>query len=94
MRKIIPLKDTVIMEKVKVKETSILLPEDSAPIADMSELRAILVGKDVKEIQVGDTIMLNFNLIRVETIKHEDKEYYFVREEDISCVKREMKIEN
>ncbi len=94
MREIIPLKDSIIMERFSIKDSRILLPDDTEVGDDRSELRAILIGKEVKEIQIGDTVMINFNLVPVHTIKHEDKTYYMVKEENVTCVKREVNIEN
>ena len=83
---LVPIKSKVLIqliEKAKTTETGIILP-----VADRDELNkatVIAIGDKVLEVQVGDTVLPNWNQA-IET-KYDDKyKTYIIEEKDIVLV--------
>ena len=83
---LVPIKSKVLIqliEKAKTTETGIILP-----VADRDEANkatVIAIGDKVLEVQVGDTVLPNWNQA-IET-KYDDKyKTYIIEEKDIVLV--------
>ena len=83
---LVPIKSKVLIqliEKAKTTETGIILP-----VADRDEpikATVIAIGDKVQDVQVGDTILPNWNQA-IET-KYDDKhKTYIIEEKDIVLV--------
>lgn len=96
MRRLIPLFDRVLVEKIKqetVTKSGIVLPE-SAKSNKLNEGKVIAVGPGRRTsdgtllkptVKEGDFVLLGESYSG-QSIKHEDKDYFIYREEDILAI--------
>jgi chaperonin GroES len=80
-----PIKNNVIVELIeKEKVTSSGIVLSSADPSEANRGKVVSVGPNVEYIQEGYLILPNWNACK--KIKHEDKEYYVVSEDEIVLI--------
>lgn len=82
------LRDFILVEEPKVEEKKseggLILTQDRPSFTDAVERQVVQVGKDVKEISVGDTVLF---ISRSGTVvKRPEGDWRILREEDILAV--------
>ncbi len=80
-----PLADRVILQQLAAEETTksgIILPDSAKE--KPAEGKVVAVGKDVSEVQTGDTVL--YGQYGPTEIKVNGEEYMVVKEEDILAV--------
>lgn len=80
--KLQPLADRVVLEQIEAEEVSsagIILPDSAKE--KPSQGKVLAVGKDVKEVKVGDTVL--YSKYGPTEFKVEGKEVLLAKEEDI-----------
>lgn len=80
-----PLGDRVVLQQVAAEETTksgIILPESAKE--KPAEGKVMAIGKDVSEVQKGDTVL--YGQYGPTEIKIDGEEYMVVKEEDILAV--------
>lgn len=85
MSKLTPLADRVVAEPVETGSktaSGLYLPSDAKEKSQLAKVTA--VGKEVKEIKVGDTVL--YKEFSSDTPKIDGKEYVIIKEEDILAV--------
>ena len=87
-RQLIPIKDYIILEMMTIKASGIIVPDMDKP-SDITEFKVYAVGKDVKEVAVGDIVVCNPDGVLV--FSEGTKKYYLTREEAVGLIKREGK---
>lgn len=86
MSKIQPLADHVVAEILKVEEKTaagIYLPDEAKNKPQTATV--VAVGKDVKELKKGDTIIYK-DVYDNDFVKHQNKEYLIIREKDVKGI--------
>lgn len=84
--KLQPLADRIVAKAIETEAKSaagILLPESAKEKPQLAEV--IAVGKDVKEVKVGDQIVHSDNY-DIKRIKLDGKETLLLKEEDVLAV--------
>jgi co-chaperonin GroES (HSP10) len=87
-RQLIPIKDYIILEMITIKASGIILPQMDKP-TDVTEFKVFAIGKNVKEVAVGDIVVCNPDGVLV--FSEGTKKYYLTREDAVGLVKREVK---
>ena len=80
-----PIKKNIIIElieKEKVTESGIILK--SADPAEVSKAKVLAIGNDVDLIEVGQTILPNWQ--KAKLTKFEDVDFYIVNEDDVVLI--------
>lgn len=83
--KLTPLADRLVIEQVEAEEVSaagIILPDSAKE--KPSEGKVLAVGKDVKEIKVGDKVL--YGKYGPTEIKVDGKEVLIAKEEDVLAI--------
>lgn len=85
-----PLADRIIMQQLKAEETTksgIVLPGSAQEKPKLADVLA--VGKDVKEIKVGDQVI--YKSYGPDEMKIDGVEYLIAKEEDVLATVKEGK---
>ena len=85
MSKVHPLGDRVVAEPLEAAEktsSGLYLPSDAKEKQQMAKV--VAVGKEVKEVKVGDTIL--YKEFSAENPKVNGKDYVIIKEEDVLAV--------
>lgn len=88
--KINPLADRIVLQQLDSEETTasgIILPDSAKE--KPSEGKVIAVGKDVVEVQTGDTVL--YSKYGPNEVKVDGEDYMIVKEEDILATVKEGK---
>jgi len=88
--KINPLADRIVIEQLDFEEVTasgILLPDSAKE--KPAEGKVVAVGKDVKEVTTGDTVL--FSQYGPTEVKVDGREYMIVKEEDVLATVKEGK---
>lgn len=88
--KLQPLADRLVLEQVEAQEVSaagIILPDSAKE--KPSEGKVLAVGKDVKEVKVGDLVL--YGQYGPTNVKVDGKEVLIAKEEDILAIVKEAK---
>ena len=83
--KLTPLADRIVMEQLQAEETTksgIVLPGSAQEKPKMAKV--VAVGKDVKEVKAGDTVL--YKSYGPDEVKVEGEEFLIGKEEDILAV--------
>jgi chaperonin GroES len=86
--KIHPLEDRVVLEQLEQEEqtkSGIILPDSAQE--KPKEAKVMAVGKDVKEVKVGDVVL--YKSYGPDDVKVDGKDYMIAKEEDILAVVKE-----
>lgn len=95
--KITPLRDYILVrpdnpnDKERKSEFGIILPETQLDKINATQGRVIAVGKDVKDIKVGDVVIFNHRIkiaLNEDLAKSEDRYYFFVKEENALAIRK------
>lgn len=85
MSKLTPLSDRIVAEPVEAGSktaSGFYLPSDAKEKSQLAKVTA--VGKDVKEVKTGDTIL--YKEFASDTPKIDGQEYVILKEEDVLAV--------
>jgi chaperonin GroES len=80
-----PLADRIVLEQLEAEEktaSGIVLPDSAKEKPKAAKVLA--VGKDVKEVKVGDTVL--YKSYGPDEVKLEGKEYLIGKEEDLLAI--------
>jgi chaperonin GroES len=80
-----PLADRIVMEQLDAEEktaSGIVLPDSAKEKPKMAKVLA--VGKDVKEVKAGDTVL--YKSYGPDDVKVDGKDYLIAKEEDLLAV--------
>lgn len=80
-----PLADRIVLEQLEAEEktaSGIVLPDSAKEKPKVAKVLA--VGKDVKEVKVGDTVL--YKSYGPDEVKVEGKEYLIGKEEDLLAI--------
>ena len=88
MRKLIPIKDYILLQKPKT-DSKLVVPDTVAGLMKDEFFVVTAVGKECKEIKIGDgVITITQQLSKME---FEGKEVIITREENVGVIVREQK---
>lgn len=85
MSKITPLADRVVLKPVAAEEktaSGIMLPESAKEKPEQGKV--VAVGKDVKEVKEGDTVL--YSKYGPTEVKVSGEEFMIVKEEDVLAI--------
>lgn len=80
-----PLKDRVVLKQMEAEEktaSGIILPDEAKEKPEVAEV--IAVGKEVKEVKVGDKVL--YGKYSGTEVKYKGEEYLIVKEEDVLAI--------